>query len=224
MLPGVFTALKVTLKDGEPPAPLEIHALPHVVIEGRWMDSKGLPKSGWQSSIFGQLDGQSWLGMAHPDPEGRFVVKVPHGLEKVQLDVMTNEHSSAVHRFGKKGALTAGREIKLGTLDHDVKDIEIVRYSAPIVVINATTRDGAQIQGFKASAEYTAADLKSVAQIYLSGGKKATEAIVDEQNDGRYRTSQLLPDREVAVTVTADGFAQGVRKLTLPEGKIEEVT
>lgn len=223
-LPGVFTPLKVTLKEGEAPAPLEVHALPHVVIEGRWMDSKGQPKSGWQSFVFGQLDGQSWHGMANPDPEGRFTLKVPHGLEKAQLDVMTNEHASALHRIGKQGPLVAGRNVKLGTLDHDVKDIEIVRYNAPIIVINATTQDGAQIKGFKASAEYTAADLKSDAQIYLSGGSKETEAIVDEQNDGRYRTSQLLPDREVAVTVTADGFAQGVRKLTLPEGKIEEVT
>jgi hypothetical protein len=54
------------------------------------------------------------------------------------------------------------------------------------------------------------------------GGKR--EAIQDEQNDGRYRTSQLLPDREVTVTVTADGFAPASRKFTLPEGKTEEVT
>jgi hypothetical protein len=56
----------------------------------------------------------------------------------------------------------------------------------------------------------------------VGGGK--TDAVQDEQYDGRYRTSQLLPDREVNVTVSADGFASASRKLSLPEGKTEEVT
>jgi hypothetical protein len=33
-----------------------------------------------------------------------------------------------------------------------------------------------------------------------------------------------LPDREVNVTVSVDGFARASRKLSLPEGKTEEVT
>ena len=49
----------------------------------------------------------------------------------------------------------AGRRVNLGTLDHDVKGIEIVRYVAPIIVVNATTKDGKQITGFKANVEYT---------------------------------------------------------------------
>ena len=59
--------------------------------------------------------------------------------------------------------------------------------------------------------------------MHVVGGEKTT-AIQDEQYDGRYRTSQLLPDREVNVTVSADGFASASRKLSLPEGKTEEVT
>ena len=82
-------------------------------------------------------------------------MKVPHGLENVQLDISTNEHASARHRIGKDGPLIAGRTVKLGTLDHDVKGIEIVRYVAPIIVINATTKDGQQVKGFKATVEYT---------------------------------------------------------------------
>ena len=34
----------------------------------------------------------------------------------------------------------------------------------------------------------------------------------------------MLPDKEVTVTVSADGFEGASRKLTLPEGKTEEVT
>jgi hypothetical protein len=55
------------------------------------------------------------------------------------------------------------------------------------------------------------------------GGGKKLDALQDEQNDGRYRTSSLLPDKEVNVSVSADGFATASRKMSLPEGKIEEV-
>ena len=101
------------------------------------------------------MDGSSWIAQTHPDPQGRFSLKVPHGLEEVQLNIITNEHASTRHRIGKDGPLVEGRTVKLGTLDHDVKDIEIVRYVSPIIVINATTKDGQQIKDFKAAVEYT---------------------------------------------------------------------
>ena len=81
-------------------------------------------------------------------------MKVPHGLENVELDISTNEHASTRHRIGKDGSLVAGRRVKLGTLDHDVKGIEIVRYEVPIVVVNATTKEGQQVKGFTATVEY----------------------------------------------------------------------
>jgi hypothetical protein len=162
--------------------------------------------------------------MTLPDTEGKFSLKVPHGLEQVEFNISTNEHASARHRVGKDGSLTEGRRVKFGTLDHDVKGIEIVRYVAPIIVINATTIDGQQVKGFKATVEYTERGPASEAKVYLAGGARKTEAIQDEQNDGRYRTRHLLPDREVTVTVEAEGFSPASRKMTLPEGKTEELT
>ena len=87
---------------------------------------------------------------------------------------------------------------------------------------NATTAGGQQIKGFKATVEYTEPGRNPDKRVGLAGGGR-TEAIQDEQYDGRYRTSQLLPDREVTVTVSADGFASATRKLTLPEGQTEEM-
>jgi len=96
---------------------------------------------------------------------------------------------------------------------------------APIIVVNATTKDGQQVKGFKAIVEYTEPCPDQERKVHvMGGGGGKSEAIQDEQNDGRYRTSQLLPDREVNVTVNADGFATASRKLQLPEGKTEEVT
>jgi beta-lactamase regulating signal transducer with metallopeptidase domain len=222
-LPGVFGPTKLTINEGESPEPIEVRASPAVVIEGRWLDSKGQPKSGWGSSVFGRIDGTFWHDQTSPDEQGRFSLKVPHGLENVELDISTNEHASAQYRIGKNGPLLSGRRVTLGTLDHDVKDIEIVRYVAPIIIINATSKAGQQIQGFKASVEYVKNDAESDKRVYLMGGGKKPDALQDEQNDGRYRTSHLLPDKEVNVSVSADGFASASRKMSLPEGKIEEV-
>jgi hypothetical protein len=222
-LPAVFTPKKMTIKEGEVPDPLEVRASPFVAVEGQWLDSKGQPKSGWSSSVFGRIDGSFWYAQTRPDAQGKFSLKVPHGLGEVELDISTNEHASAQHRIGKDGPLTDGRGVKLGTLDHDVKGIEIVRYVAPIIVVNATTQGGQQVKGFKAAVEYTQPGPDSNKKVHVVGGGR-TEAIQDEQYDGRYRTSQLLPDREVEVTVSADGFKTASRKLSLPEGKTEEVT
>jgi hypothetical protein len=224
-LTEVFAAAKLTIEEGATPAPQEIRALPSVVIEGHWVDSKGQPKGGWSSFVFGRMDGSFWNTQAHPDPQGRFSAKVPHGLEQVQLDISTNEHASTRHRIGKDGPLAEGRTVQLGTLDHDVKEIEIVRYVAPIIVINATAKDGKQIPGFKAAVAYTtpAGDQRGK-DVHVVGGGKKKDVIQDEQYDGRYRTSQMLPDKEVTVSVSADGFEGASRKLSLPEGKTEEVT
>ncbi len=222
-LPGVFRPMKLTIKEGEVPQPLEVRASPFVVVAGQWLDSKGQPKSGWGSFLFGRIDGDSWFEQTRPDAQGKFSLKVPHGLENVQLDISTNEHASARHRIGKDAPLKDGRRIDLGTLDHDVTGIEIVRYVAPIIIVNATTTGGEQVKDFKAKVEYTAPHSKGEQNVHVVGGGK-TKAIQDEQYDGRYRTSQLLPDREVNVTVSADGFASASRKLSLPEGKTEEVT
>jgi len=94
-LPGVFAAKKLTIKEGETIPPVEVRASPHVVIEGQWFDSKGQPKSGWDSSVFGRIDGSFWHGQTRPDSQGKFSLKVPHGLEDARLDIMTNEHASS---------------------------------------------------------------------------------------------------------------------------------
>ena len=223
-LPDVFAPAKLTIKEGETPAPLEIRALPSVVIEGRWVNSKGQPGGGWTSLVGGKIDGSSWIAQAHVDAQGRFSAKVPHGLEDATLTIMTNEHATTRYRIGKGGPLVEGSWPRLGTLDHDVKDFEIVRYVAPIIVINATTKDGQQIKDFKADVQYTHAGPNELKNVNLRGGQNKKEAIQDEQYDGRYRTSMMLPDKEVTISVSADGLEGASRRLSLPEGKTEEVT
>lgn len=223
-IPGVFLPVKAMIAKGATPASLEIRESPHVVLEGRWVDAEGKPSRGWVHTVWGKYNGQPWHGEAIPGADGRFTLKAPRGLTEVGLDVMTNEHTSARHRVGKAGPLEDGRTIKLGTLDHNVKDIEIVRYAAPLILIDARTKDGKRIDGFKAEVAYVGDGPGDAEKVHLSGGKRKTEAIQDEQNDGRYRTTSLLPDREVKVSVSADGFKPAERTMRLAEGKAEEAT
>ncbi len=70
---------------------------------------------------------------------------------------MTNEHHAIRWRKAKGEPLSRGRTIMLDTLDHDVKGIEIVHYTAPIVIVKGATKDDKPVTGLKVSANYTAA-------------------------------------------------------------------
>jgi hypothetical protein len=222
-LPAVFAPHTVVLKEGEAPAPVEIRAAPHVVVEAQLYDSKGKKRSGHEIDLAGEIDGGFWSAQCQPTADGAYRLLAPHGLEDAQIMLITNEHSALQFRTSKDAPLRHSRNIRLGTLDHDVKGVEIIRYEAPIILINATTKDGKPVKGFRASVDYTEPDTERDGKFILKGGVHS-DVSLEEQGDGRYRTSQLVPDREVEVTVKADGFAPATRKVKLAEGKTEEVT
>lgn len=45
----------------------------------------------------------------------------------------------------------------------------------------------------------------------------------DKQDDGRWRSSQLLPDEEFTLTLDAEGYRPKSEKLTLAEGAVKEI-
>ena len=223
-LPAVFTPRKVTLKEGETPEPLEVRASPHVVIEAQWVDGKGQPTTGFVGHVFGQIDGGYWFGEAKVDPSGKAVAQVPHGLENVQLNLITNEHHAIRWCKAKGEPLSRSRMIKLGTLDHDVRGIEIVHYNAPIVIVKAETKDHKPVPGLKVSAHYTEQEKEEVGGKLILAGGVESDVRFEKQEDGRFRSSQLQPDFEFNVIAEADRFKPASRRLTLTEGKTEEIT
>jgi hypothetical protein len=114
------------------------------------------------------------------------------------------------------------REIRLGTLDHDVKGIEIIRFEAPIILIKPATPDGQPVKGVQVSVNYSGGDKSQDGKYILKGGMQS-DVNLEEMDGGRFRTSQLAPDRDVTVTARADGYTSKSETLRLPEGATREL-
>jgi hypothetical protein len=223
-LPGVFVRQPLTLKAGEQSEPLEVRAVPHVVIEAQYYDSKGKPTRGHAGHLFGQMDkNNSWFGQAKMDGNGKMTLLAPHGLTQARLSLMTNEHGVLRYRLKKEDSLAAKREIDLGTLNDDVRGIEIVRYVAPILVVGAKDRDGKPIKDIQVKVTYPpGVGKKRPGESFVNGVQG--DVYLEKQEDGRWRTSQMLPDVEVQVTVSAKGYKPHADKLKLTEGTSRDLT
>src|SRR5262249_42808859 len=89
-IPAVFPRRNVTI--GESPEPMIVRAVPHVLFEGQYFDSKGeKKKGGWDIHVFGKLDGDYYFGQLRPNADGAIRGMIPHGLEEAKLDVIANE-------------------------------------------------------------------------------------------------------------------------------------
>ena len=218
-LPGVFLPMKVSLKEGAAVPPIEVQASPHVVFNAQYFDSAGKTTRGHSFFLFGRLDGESWFGQGRPDDEGTVALKVPHGLQNVRVQLSTNEHGTLRYRRGKDQKLENREvDIEFGTLNDDVNGFEIIRYRAPLVLVAAVDEAQNPIKDFRVTATYPWGQ-----QRYVQKGELRSDINFEHQNDGRYRTKQMLPDEEVTFTVTAPGYATATEKVTLPEGESKEL-
>jgi hypothetical protein len=222
-LPGAFTMSKVTLKNDEPTELLVIRAVPHVVVEAQNYISKGEKRGHSECWISGRIDGGYWHAQIYPRPDGTYHILAPHGLERTRIELPVGVQSAIQVRTSSDAPLQSPQNVRLGTLDHDVKGIEIIRYEAPILIIKATGTDGRPVKGFKASLWYTEGGRERTGGFRLKSGV-SSEVNLYEHPGGGYRTVSLVPEREVKVTVQAEGFKSASRTLKLSEGKTEEVT
>jgi len=226
-LPAVFVRQHVTLKDGMPPEPnepIEVRAVPHVVIEAQFFDSKGAKTRGHAPHMFGRMNKNDfWFGEGKMDENGKMTLLVPHGLTEARLSLTTNEHGVLRWRKGKDAPLSGQREIVLGTLTDDVKDIEITRYVAPILITGAVEKGGGQIKNVQAKIEYAPGKNPNDRRGRFINGVQG-DVFMEKQEDGRWRSSQLLPDEEITVTVSAEGYKPYTEKMKLAEGTTKELT
>ena len=218
-VPGVFLPKRVSLKEDVPATTLEVQAVPHVVFNAQHYNSNGKKTSGHAIHVSGRIDQDYWFGQGRPDPEGTIALRIPHGLQNVQVNLMTNEHGALRYRRGPDKPLENRQDrVDFGTLNDDVEGFEIVRYRAPIVLVKPVDEAGQPIAGAKVTAAYPWGK-----QRYILEGEARSDVTFERQKDGRFRSEQLLPDEDVTFTASAEGYESASEKLKLPEGETKDL-
>lgn len=223
-LKDVFLRSSVVVRDGEDPGKLELRAVPHVEVHVRFIDSKGKPTAGHRFHVVGKVDGDFYFTQStKPEKkDGRAVVRMPHGLTDARLDLMTNEHGVLRWRMNAGEPLQNGRNVKLGTVEADYHGIEVVRYVAPILLVKAVDENGKQIKEFKPKAVYVKGKSPKDPNSRFINGVNG-DVSFNDQPDGRWRSSQLLPDHNVTVVAEKEGFTTDAQVVSLKEGTTKEV-
>jgi protocatechuate 3,4-dioxygenase beta subunit len=223
-LPAVFISKTVILKKGG--TSVEFKAVPHVVMEAQRLNSRGEKREGSTIHLIGSLGDDSWMTSAESSPTGEYRILVPKGLSGASISLIYDPDSAFQYRLKKDAPLQYSRHFRLGDINQDLKGVEIIHYAAPTIVISVTDKDGKPVQDLLPSVDYTDPKYDGRGdKLYHQGksGESRTDVPFENIGDGKIRTIQLVPDREVDVTIEAEGFKSESRKITLAEGKTEEM-
>lgn len=135
------------------------------------------------------------------------------------MQLMTNEHGSLRYRREPGGELQDDiHMVQLGTLNDDLEGFEIIRYKAPVILVSAVDGSQQPIEKLNVVAKYTKP--RPPQYIAFTNG---SDIGFEQQPGGVYRSSQLLPDEELTLTISADGYEPAIEKLNLTEGATREL-
>jgi len=218
-IPAIFPRRTITIDQN--PQPLLVRAVPHVQFEGQYVDSKGEKTRGWGIHVVGRIDGEFYFGNLRSDSEGRIQGMLPHGMERTEMDVTSNEHGAILVRLGKDRPLVRGRDIQLGTIESDITGVEIIRYTAPIVQLKVVDEEGKPVANVKVAGIYEG---QHKGQLSNPVGGLPTNIYFEKQPDGVFRTSQMLPDETTRFVAKAEGYDDAEETLSLPEAETRALT
>ncbi|TWT38128.1 Regulatory protein BlaR1 [Posidoniimonas corsicana] len=225
-LPATFLVQQVELNEQTAAEPIELRATETVRVRTQNLDSKGEPTRGHGYSLVGFTteDRQGFFAV-HPDPDsdGATDIAVPKGLWHVELRFTTNEHHSLRVRQSPEAPLSGEREFKFERLTEDLGPIEVVKYKAPILLVKPVDQSGKLVKDTEVQIRYDNQELRSPEGSRFIRGGGAGDVGLEPQQDGRWRTSQLLPDEPFELTITAPGREPAKQRFELKEGETEEV-
>ena len=234
-LPWIFLPTKLNLTARAATASLEIRAAPQVIVEGQVYDSRGKPWGGVTDTyLWGTVDSQTINGWAidaatsfwngttivgenieRIDKIGHFIIRAPRGLKEAKLWIP----SGCRVRMAKGAPLSNQSAITLGTLERDIRAIEIIRYDSPTLLVKPMAADGTLLRNAKVGVKYAAGREPSDGP---SGYDYARGGFVEERKCWAF-AGDLLPDEELTVTVSAPGYEPRSETLKLAEGAVKEL-
>src|SRR4029077_9077662 len=112
----------------------------------------------WTIDIYGKWGNQSFFARWEPDQHGEFTGALPKGLVDGRITAISNEHHALRIRLRPDGPFGGCRDLKLGPVDADLPDVEIVKYHAAIVQIAVVDEPGQAIAGAHVAGLYDKGD------------------------------------------------------------------
>lgn len=227
-LPAAFFPQMSTLAEGDRSVHLEFRAVPEVTVEVQHFDSSGKPRKGWMVAFGGDTeDGISFSDRSsdtirQSDETGKVVFKVPKGLQKAHLEALVTDNDASRFRLTESGPLINECYLRLGTLTEDVKDVALILYKAPVLMIRAIDEEGRSIDGFRPKVMYRPDRSPRRGGVFIDG-EPSGNVFFTRQADGRWRSSQMLPDERITLTVLAPGYQAKSEEMSLAEGAVKEV-
>ena len=163
-LPWIFLPTKLNLTAPAATASLEIRAAPQVIVEGQVYDSRGKPSGGVTDTyLWGTVDSQTINGgrrCRHELLERHDNCRGKHrkdrqdwsfyhpGTERAQRGQARIPSGCRV-RMAKGAPLSNQSAITLGTLERDIRAIEIIRYDSPTLLVKPMAADGTLLRNAK---------------------------------------------------------------------------
>jgi hypothetical protein len=226
-LPAAYVPLKTIVRRDETEHRVTIRPVPSVVVSGKFTfpDKSGDNSNRLNVSIFGNLSGSIWN--AHPGvfPDGSFKVRIPHGIQNASLMILYNMHSNIKYRTDGQKAYRylSLPNIELGTLDKDVRDLDIVVSPAPDLIVKVRTVDDLVPKSLDLFAEYsvqskipTQFDIPIKSGYHLDGFEKI--------GAGRYRSRfRIFEDTDLVLKASAQDYEPASQTVNLKAGEKREI-
>jgi hypothetical protein len=222
---AAFLPREILVREKGPHDPLMLQAVPHVLIEARYVDSEGRPRVGPAPILSGRTHSDYFLTCCTVDRGGRVHALVPRGLQDVCMQLSANGFSAVRHRRGKNQPLCDEREIQLGVVTADVNGIEIVCYDAPSVSISVCIDGKSEDVSYASlpadlaiAAHYVSPALSRVKRFSIKRGVYS-HVWFEQHANGNYGSKELLPNEPVLIAAHATGYHSSTATVCLGEGE-----
>jgi protocatechuate 3,4-dioxygenase beta subunit len=223
-VPAAFAPMEVMLVwpfDGEP-RPIEVRAVPQVTVRARYVDTAGQPIAARRQSIVGLVGEHHWRMTSQPLGDDTIQWIVPRGLQGAFVTQHTLDKEGLLRWKRGSGPLEyGGGFVKLGRIDQDIDDLVFVHCRQPVVSVRVLAPDGSTPHT-PPRIDYPSSGPKPPAR-WVNGIQG--DVFLTRQDDGSWRTEQLLPDLDFALSADAPGLGRAApQTMRLAEGEVREIT
>ena len=215
--PAMFVDQTIHVAEDSARKPVILRAVPHVLITCQFNKPNGDISPGHSPSLFGSIDGKRmWIRKGKRTGAGAYELMAPHGFEDVELRFVTNEHSALMIQF-EGGELSPQDSYRFERLESDISNIRVVRYRAAIAKIKIIDETGTPLKEARIHASYALP--KDATDAMMMGNQ-----IGWNREDGLFRLSSIVPNREFTVHASLDGYEATTESITMQDEERRTVT